>query len=205
MFASREAAGRELGHKLAQLGVRADLVLGLARGGVVVAAEVAHALRLPLDVLVVRKIGHPLQREFAIGAIAEHDVVVMDERRRWEKAENQVQAIIEEEKARLRRYASTFHQHSPPALANQSVILVDDGLATGATTEAAVLSVRTQKPKKVLVVAPVSSRNALDRLAKVADEVFALAVDVDFVAVGQYYASFPQTTDREVIDLLNTG
>ena len=110
--------------------------------------------------------------------------------------------IIEEEKERLRSYQARFHPDGGPSLASKTVLLVDDGLATGATTEAAVLSVRKRKARAVIVAAPVASTNAVDRLVRVADEVRALCVDPDFDAVGRYYDAFPQTTDHEVLALL---
>src|SRR5208283_4699819 len=145
-FASREDAGRQLGQRLRKQGVGADLVLGLPRGGVVVAAEVARALQCPLDVLIVRKIGHPRQREFAVGALAEPDVVILDEH--WlgknPVARLQLDGVIAEEKQRLRDYGARFHQAGVLDLNGKSVALVDDGLATGATTEAAVLAARNR-------------------------------------------------------------
>ena len=110
--------------------------------------------------------------------------------------------VIEEEQARLLSYQTTFHRHSRPDLTGKSVLLVDDGLATGATTEAAVLSVRKQAARNIVVAAPVASTNAFERLARVADEVRALVVDQNFDAVGRYYEAFPQTTDEEVLELL---
>ncbi len=204
MFASREEAGQRLGRYLEDEGIQADLVLGLPRGGVVVAAEVAHALKLPLDVVVVRKIGHPLQREFAVGALAQNGVVVLDEpviaRNPITRAD--LDAVVEEEAQRLRSYQARFHGGHHPELAGKTVLIVDDGLATGATTEAAVLSVRKQDARRILVAAPVASKNAVDRIARVADEVRALCVDPDFDAVGRYYDRFSQTTDEEVLELI---
>jgi len=202
-FASREDAGQKLGYYLKDQNTRADLVLGLPRGGVVVAAEVAHILQLPLDVLVVRKIGHPWHREFAVGAMAENGVVLFDERVIGKNPliRMELNDILEEEKERLRAYQGRF-RHGPLDLNARAVLLVDDGLATGSTTEAAVLSARKQNASKVIVAAPVASTNAVERLEKVADEVRALWVDPEFDAVGRYYEVFSQTTDEEVIDLL---
>jgi len=204
-FASREDAGQKLGYYLKDQNTRADLVLGLPRGGVVVAAEVAHILQLPLDVLVVRKIGHPWHREFAVGAMAENGVVLFDERVIGKNPliRMELNDILEEEKERLRAYQGRF-RHGPLDLNARAVLLVDDGLATGSTTEAAVLSARKQNASKVIVAAPVASTNAVERLEKVADEVRALWVDPEFDAVGRYYEVFSQTTDEEVIDLLRT-
>jgi len=204
MFASREDAGRRLGYFLKDEGMEADLVLGLPRGGVVVAAEVAHILNRPLDTWIVRKIGHPLHREFAIGALAENGVVVLDEAivQRNPLIRSDLAEIIREEKERLRAYMAKFHREHPPDVSGKSVLLVDDGLATGATTEAAVLSVRKQNAKRIVVAAPVASTNAVERMQRVADHVQALLVDPDFDAVGRYYQEFSQTTDDEVLELL---
>ena len=206
-FASREEAGKRLGQWLREQGLRADMVLGLPRGGVVVAAEVARFLNLPLDVLVVRKIGHPLHREFALGAIAEGGVVVLDEAVIGPNPIMRAEliGIIEEERQRLLEYQSRFHQNPALNLAGRTVLLVDDGLATGATTEAAILSARAQNAQQVFVAAPVASTHAVQRLKPVADEILALWIDPDFDAVGRYYDIFGQTTDEEVLGLLKAA
>jgi predicted phosphoribosyltransferase len=203
-FVSREDAGRRLGRHLCERGVEADLVLGLPRGGVVVAAEVAHILQRPLDVLIVRKIGHPWHREFAVGALAEPDVVILNEASLGEKsmARFQLNDVIAEETARLQAYRLKFHPAGALVLEGKTVLLVDDGLATGATAEAAVLSARRQHARRVIAAAPVASTNAVERLARVADAVVALVTDPDFAAVGQYYESFLETGDEEVLALL---
>jgi putative phosphoribosyl transferase len=206
-FASREDAGRKLGRFLQSHGVQADLVLGLPRGGVVVAAEVARILVLPLDVLVVRKIGHPLHREFAVGALAEGGVVLLDEEAisRNPALRSDLAEIIREETQRLEDYGSRFHGAMLPQLAGRSVLLVDDGLATGATTEAAVLSAKKQNARWIIVAAPVASTGAVQRLQRAADQVIALHTDPDFDAVGRFYDSFLQTTDQEVLELLKAA
>jgi putative phosphoribosyl transferase len=206
-FASRADAGSQLGRHLVEQGVQADWVLGLPRGGVVVAAEVARALRRPLDVLIVRKIGHPWQREFAVGALAEPDVVVFDKSFKWKNplARAELDAVIAEEKERLWEYRSQFHAAAAPDLNGKTVLLVDDGLATGATAEAAVISARQQKAQRVIVTVPVASTAAVERLRSVADEVAVLFVDLMFEAVGQYYAEFSQTSDEEVKALLRAA
>jgi predicted phosphoribosyltransferase len=206
-FASREDAGKRLGQWLRDKGVQPDLVLGLPRGGVVVAAEVAHFLNVPLDVLIVRKIGHPLHREFAVGALAEGGVVILDEAVIGSNPIIRVELdeIIEEEKQRLQVYQSRFHQNQTPSVASRTVLLVDDGLATGATTEAAVLSAKSQGARRVVVAAPVASTHAVERLCPIADEVLVLWIDPDFDAVGRYYESFSQTTDEEVLGLLKAA
>lgn len=203
-FANREEAGRKLGGHLAQRDVPVDLVLGLPRGGVIVAAEVARQLGCPLDVLVVRKIGHPRHREFAVGALAEDGTLVLDAEAldRTGVHPDELEDVIREETARLTDYRARFHRPDRLPLKGRNVLLVDDGLATGATTEAAVRSARNQQAASVVVAAPVASNGAMERLKRVADEVKALLVDPDFEAVGRYYSSFPQTTDEEVRRIL---
>jgi predicted phosphoribosyltransferase len=207
MFASREDAGQRLGLWLRERGVKPDVVVGLPRGGVVVAAEVAKVLQAPLDVLIVRKIGHPLHREFAVGAMAAGGVVVLDEAVIGNNPiiRAELDEVIREEKERLQSYESRFHAAGAGSLADKAVLLVDDGLATGATTEAAVLAARKQGASQVTVAAPVASTTAVERLRCVADEVLALEIDPEFDAVGRYYEVFSQTTDEEVLGLLKAA
>jgi predicted phosphoribosyltransferase len=204
-FASREDAGRQLGQHLREQCLEVDLVLGLPRGGVLVAAEVARLLNRPLDALIVRKIGHPWHREFAVGALAEPDVVVLDEASVGKNPllRFQLDQVIAEETARLQAYSSRFHVATALVLEGKTVLLVDDGLATGATAEAAVLSARRQKARRIVVATPVASIHAVERLTPVADDVVALIMDPDFGAVGQYYEEFEETTDEEVLALLH--
>lgn len=204
IFASRQEAGERLGKYLRGRGMTADLVLGLPRGGVVVAAGVARELKLPLDVLVVRKIGHPLQPEFAVGALAEPDFVFLNEEtlRVFPISPARLDKIIAREKDRLREYRRRFHLNDIPALAGKAVLLVDDGLATGATAEAAAISAREQNAGRIVVAAPVASTNAVELLRRVADAVEVLSEDPDFQAVGQFYDQFPPTEDEEVVALL---
>jgi len=205
-FLSREDAGRKLGDYLQAKRFQSDVVLGLPRGGVVVAAEVARCIHLPLDIIVVRKIGHPRHREFAVGALAEGDVAVLDQEaiEATHVIDEELDAIIAEEKERLHAYQLKFGRTGSPPLTGKRVCLVDDGLATGATMEAAVLSVRKRGASKAIVAVPVASESARERLSRVADQVLAILVDPTFDAVGRYYQHFSQTTDEEVLDLLNT-
>jgi predicted phosphoribosyltransferase len=203
-FANREEAGQKLGRYLAGQGVRADLVLGLPRGGVLVAAEVAGILKCPLDTLVVRKIGHPRHREFAVGALAEDGTLVLDEEvlgRAGVKAD-ELEQVVREETERLSVYSARFHRTDAPVIKGKAVLIVDDGLATGATTEAAVRSAKNQGAERVIVAAPVASDSAVERLQQAADRVIILFIDPGFDAVGRYYLSFPQATDAEVRKVL---
>ncbi|PWU08295.1 MAG: phosphoribosyltransferase [Verrucomicrobia bacterium] len=204
MFASRHQAGQSLGQYLQERHVQAELILGLPRGGVVVAAEVARQMGLPLDVLIVRKIGHPSQREFAVGALAEPDVVLFDEAVIGTNPiiRAELTKVVAEEEQRLQTYQAEFHLNGPPVLGGKAVVLVDDGLATGATTQAAIASARKQNAASVVVAAPVASTTAVERLTPLADDIVVLLMDPDFEAVGRYYEEFGQTTDEEVLELL---
>ena len=206
-FASREDAGRRLACHLLENSVDGEVVLGLPRGGIVVAAEVARVLRRPLDALVVRKIGHPFHREFAVGAMAEGDVVILDEPviGSGTPMREALEEITRDEQARLREYELKFHVGPGWDLAARRVLIVDDGLATGATMEAAVLSARKRGAREIIVAVPVASVSAVERLKRVADGVMALLVDPEFDAVGSYYESFSQTTDEEVVALLKSA
>jgi predicted phosphoribosyltransferase len=203
-FASRQDAGQKLGRHLLNEGVEADVVVGLPRGGVLVAAEVAHLLQRPLEVLVVRKIGHPQHREFAVGALAENDIVLLDEKSigSHEMVRASLAEIIKEEKERLLQYQLKFHQAPQFDFSERNVLIVDDGLATGTTMEAAVLSAKKRGARKVVVAVPVASTGAVLKLERLADSVIALITDPGFEAVGAYYEMFSQTGDEEVIDLL---
>lgn len=204
MFVSREEAGRRLGQLLHGEGVEVDIVLGLPRGGVIVAAEVARELQRPLDVLIVRKIGHPFHREFAVGALAEPDVVILDEQSLGSNpaVRLELEEVIADETERLKEYRAKFHGSGMPDLEGKSVLLVDDGLATGATTAAAVLAAKERGAARIIVATPVASVAAFNRLKRTADEVKALLVDTDFEAVGQYYQVFDQTRDDQVLAAL---
>lgn len=185
--------------------VRPDFVLGLPRGGVVVAAEVARLLQCPLGVLAVRKIGHPQHREYAVGALAEGGVAQLDEAALAETkvSREELQKVITEETQRLHEVEAMFHPSGQRNLENRAVLIVDDGLATGATAEAAVLSARKQMARKVAVAVPVASVSAAERMKDFADGFYALEVDPEFMAVGRYYDSFNQVSDEAVLALIS--
>jgi putative phosphoribosyl transferase len=208
-YANRSDAGRELA---AALGRGRDLgnaiVLGLPRGGVPVAYEIAQALSLPLDVLVVRKLGLPSQPELAMGAIASGGAVVWNEDvlRYLPSGDAERDRVIARERAELERRELAYRGRRPPlALSAQTVILVDDGLATGATMEAAVSAVRQLGAGSVIVAVPVAAPESRERIARVADEVVCLQAPAFFSAVGQWYQDFSQTRDAEVERLLRDG
>jgi predicted phosphoribosyltransferase len=205
-FADREAAGQALGERLGATGSRRSdaVVLGLPRGGVVVAAAVAAALAAPLDVLVVRKLGLPWQPELAMGAIAAVGESVETVRVGTVLTAAGVdpetfETVRREELVELRRRESAYRDGRPPvAVAGRTVIVVDDGLATGATMHAAVVAVRRQSPRDLIVAVPVGSPSACSALADLVDELVCLSAPRTFRAVGQAYADFSETSDAEV-------
>lgn len=206
MFDDRVEAGRALAKALAaRKDLAESIVLALPRGGVPVAYEVAQALGRPLDVLVVRKLGLPSQPELAMGAIASGGVVVLNDdvvRYLGGRAE-MLEDVKRREQAELERREREYRgDRAPLDVAGRDAILVDDGLATGATMDAAVRALRSAGARRVLVAVPVASGEARDRIAAVADEVVCLATPVFFSAVGQWYRDFGQTTDDEVRELL---
>jgi predicted phosphoribosyltransferase len=205
-FADRDAAGRALAERLTQYGGRNDvIVLGLPRGGVPVAAQVAAALNAPLDVYVVRKLGVPGRPELALGAIGPGGVRVLNQDviQAYGLQPEDVDPVVERESAELVRREKEYRGDADPlVLAGRAVILVDDGLATGASMRAAVQAVRQTDPARVVVAVPVAASRVCSDLELIADEVVCVQTPSFFMAVGQWYDDFSQTSDAEVRDLL---
>jgi predicted phosphoribosyltransferase len=205
-FPDRAAAGRVLGEKLTQYAGRDDvIVLGLPRGGVPVAYEVARALRVPLDVFIVRKLGVPGFEELAAGAIASGGVRVLNEdvMRALPNADEIIEAVTKRESAELERREQKYRDGRPaPEIPGRTVILIDDGLATGATMRAAVKALRQRGAAKIVVAVPVGPPDTCKEFEDEADEVVCASAPEFFQAVGQYYEDFSQTSDEEVRELL---
>ena len=208
-FRNRSEAGRKLADALTEYAGRSDvIVLALPRGGVPVAAEVASRLRLPLDVFLVRKLGVPGHPELAMGAIAAGGIEVLshDLIRDLQIPSPLIEQVAVRERLELERRDRLFRgDRQPPEVRGRTVLLVDDGLATGSSMEAAILALRTAAPAKIVVAVPVGASETCDRLRRVADAVFCLATPFPFNAVGQWYKDFSQTTDEEVRHLLAAG
>jgi len=205
-FSDRRSAGRELAHPLRAANLPTNLlVLGLPRGGVPVAYEVAQTLNAPLDVLIVRKIGAPFQPELAIGAIASGGIVVRDAEAAdyLDISDATFQRLLQRERVELERRESSYrHGRAPLQLQGKTVILVDDGLATGTTMVSAVRAARAAGAASVIVAAPVASTEAMALLRPEADQLVVLQVPPHFLAVGEWYQHFDQTGDEEVRELL---
>lgn len=208
IFRDRRDAGRRLAEALNGRVSAAPLVLGLARGGIPVAFEVAKVLHAPLDVLVVRKLGAPFQPELAMGAIAAGGVVVRNEEvlRLLPEAEEALQQACQREQAELQRRERAYRgNRSPLAVHGQEVVLVDDGVATGASVEAAILALRQLGAARIVLAVPVGAPESMHHLRALVDETVCLSQPARFAAVGQAYERFGQTSDEEVRALLAEG
>jgi predicted phosphoribosyltransferase len=204
-FRDRRDAGLQLAARLQEDAPHDPIVLALPRGGVPVASEIARTIGAPLDVLVVRKVGAPQHQEFGIGAIAEGGVTVRDEAamRMVGVSADRFEQLAAEERTELERRVRLYRgDRTLPDLIDRDVVLVDDGLATGVTAEAAIIAVRLLGARRVVLAAPVSAADTASRLAPKAD-VVCLAAPAHFSAVGEWYDDFGQTTDAEVLDLLD--
>ena len=204
VFLDRTDAGRQLGDALQDERGRDCVVVGLARGGVQVAAEVARALEAPLDLVAVRKVRHPRQPEYALGAVTPGDGVYV--RGPNGLSEEQVAQAVEEAKAQAIALDARLHARRPStSLERKTVILVDDGLATGATMIAAARWARTAGAVRVVAAVPVAAAESVRLLRREVDDVVALHAPSRFVAVATWYARFPQVDDGEVLQLLDAA
>lgn len=208
MFTDRKEAGRRLAEKLTEQRWERAIVLAIPRGGVVVGYEMAHRLKVPLDVIVPRKIGAPHNPELAIGAIAEDGTMILDsnlidylgvtDEYIREEGERQIREI----ERRVRKYRKGA---PPPDLKGRNVIIVDDGIATGATVRAAIASIRNKHPKSITLAVPVAPPSTLRQLKSKVDRIVCLSAPEPFFAIGQFYMDFTQTADEEVIRLLEAN
>jgi putative phosphoribosyl transferase len=209
VYEDRRAAGRALVPELQRCDLHDPIILGLPRGGVPLAFEIAVALNAPLDTIIVRKLGVPSQPELAFGAIASGNVRVINDdvvRSVFGLGDDVIEHIARREAKELQRRERAYRLDRPlPVLEGMDVVLVDDGLATGATMRAAALAVRTKSPASVVVAVPVGSSSAVARVAAVVDRVICLESPASFYAVGQFYADFRQTSDDEVRELLQAA
>lgn len=203
MFKDRIDAGTQLKEKLLKFKDENMVVLAIPRGGLPIGAIVAKALMAPLDVALTKKIGHPNNKEYAIGAVSLEDTVLTE-------AKGVTKGYINEETIRIRkklqqRHNQYYKKRSPQSIKDKTVIIVDDGIATGNTLLATIELVSKQNPKKIIVAIPVAPDSAIKKLESTqkVDEVICLRVPYNFQAVGQFYTTFDQVTDEEAISILN--
>ena len=205
-FQNRAEAGQVLARRLQQYKNQPDmLVLGLPRGGVPVAYEVARELNAPLDVFIVRKLGVPGHEELGMGAIATGGVRILHEGiiREFGISQELIDSVSEREQAELDRRNRLYRGDRPaPAIKDRTVVIVDDGLATGSTMKAAIQAVRQQAPRRLIVAVPTAPAETCEQVKESADEVVCAITPDPFLAVGGSYADFSQTTDEEVRDLI---
>lgn len=206
-FQDRYQAGQLLGYKLKSYANRNDvIVLALPRGGVPVAAMISEVINAPLDLMIVRKLGVPGHEELAFGALASNKITVYNEEllQYLQLSQKDINQVISQEEKELARRNRTYRGDKPfPDLKNKIVILVDDGIATGASMRVAVLALRKESPKKIIVAVPVAPEDMNDIMKNVADEYVCLISPLSFNAVGLWYEDFSQTEDEEVLYLLN--
>jgi putative phosphoribosyl transferase len=206
-FKDRNDAGKQLAQHLKQYKNKPNvMVIGLPRGGVVIAFEIAKALQLPLDLVVPRKIGSPYNQELAVGALTEDGTVIFNDElmESLNLKPKDVQSIITvEKKEAVRRLQKYRAGRKPLNLKDKIVILVDDGIATGATMRAAIASVRARGAKKIIVVTPVAPAELIDELRREVDDVVYLVAPSSFLGISAFYDFFPQTQDETVIELLH--
>jgi len=208
-FKNRSDAGKQLAKKLEAFAGRNDvIVLALPRGGVPVAFEVAKALRAPLDVFLVRKLGVPGQEELAMGAIASSGVRVLNDEvvRYLNIGADEIESVVSREQRELDRRTELYRgSRAPLDLTDQIVIVIDDGLATGATMRAAVTALRRLEPRQIVVAVPVAAPQTCAQFQAIADDCVCAATPAPFDGVGLWYADFSQTTDEEVCYLLDAA
>jgi len=205
IFKNRTDAGIRLAASLSEYAGTDSIVIAIPRGGVVIGCEVARALGLPLDVVVPRKIGAPGQPEYGIGAVAGEDICVLDESviSYLHVSDQYIKEESERQRKEIGRRVGAYRKDRPPLnLTEKTAILVDDGIATGYTTLAAMEEVRRKSPKKLVLAVPVAPPEVLDRLRTIADELVVLETPDPFYAVGSWYQEFDQVSDEEVIRLL---
>lgn len=202
-FQDREEAGSKLALRLKRY--KNALILALPRGGVPVGAKIAKLLKIPLDIIITRKIGAPDNPELAIGAIAEGNIFYLDRLAilKLKVSKDKIEEIAKNEIIEMHRRKKEYRGNQPlPEIKDETIILVDDGIATGATIRAAILAIQKQKPAKLIVAVPVCSPEVFKDIKPLVDEIICLETPDSFNAVGAHYQSFPQITDAEVKSLL---
>lgn len=202
-FKDRIDAGKQLVVKLSKYRGRKDaIILALPRGGVIVGAEIARKLKLPLDLIITRKIGHPVNPEYAIAACGKHALILSTDELEIDK--KYLTEEVKIQRKEIERRLKIYRKGKPSLkIKNKTIILADDGIATGLTMMAAIKEINLQKPKKIILIVPVAPGDTIKKIRPTVNEMIVLEIPDDFYAVGQFYQLFPQVSDQEVINLLN--
>lgn len=205
IFKDRSQAGQRLAQLVKKYSIEKPIILALPRGGVPLGFEIAKVLKVPLDVIITRKLGVPGNKELGVGAIAERDSKILDPNMLSQSGltEDDLEEIVKEENIEMARRIKLYRGNKPlPDLKNKTVILVDDGLATGVSAKAAIVSVKKLNPKKIIFAAPVCSYDTGRELSFLVDDLVCLTVPLNVYAIGFWYENFEQISDEEVLDLL---
>lgn len=204
-FKNREDAGKQLAEKLQQYKNTNAVILALPRGGVVAARKIAQQLHIPLDLVITRKIGHPLLPEYAIGAIGESGYVVMNKQEAEGIDKHWLEEEIKKEQKEIKRRKSVYLQNKTRVdIKGKAVIIVDDGIATGLTMKAAIQEIKGKSPKKLIIAVPVAPADTAEELKKYCDECIVLYIDPLFKgSVGSYYGEFDQVSDEKIVEIIN--
>ena len=201
LFFNRESAGIEIASILDKKSLKNTIVVALPRGGIPVAIPIANALKTTLKLLMIRKLGHPINEEYAIGAVSQTDVLIAETTR---VDPGYIQELVIKERKRIKEMVLIFnHQITPKETEGNTVILVDDGIATGYCMKLAIKEIKKNKPGKLIVSVPVCSLSSFDFLSEETDEILCLQKPASFWGIGSYYQDFSQLTDEDIISLLN--
>lgn len=200
---NREEAAKQLIERLREEKIDFDAVLALPRGGVILGAEIARAFGKPLDLLIPRKIGAPMNPEYAIGAVTEEGLAVWNEKEKALINKKWLEEEVAKERAEAKRRRETYLKGKRSSLQDKKVLIVDDGIATGLTMRAAIAEARSLGAKKIIMAVPVASPDSVDTMSKEIDQVVVLETPASLGSVGQYYDEFEQISDEKVVKLMN--
>jgi putative phosphoribosyl transferase len=203
LFKNRKDAGKQLAKKIDEKGLTAEVIVTLPRGGIPVAIEIAKTLNLPLRLCLVRKLGHPLNNEFAIGAVTAKNILIKD--KEFEKTENlHLEKLIRTERKRIDEMAVKFnHLFTPKDIKNKNIILVDDGIATGTCVELAIQELNKFGARKITIATPICPQNNYEKIKILVDDLITCIIPDQFLGIGAFYLDFEQVSDEEVIQLLS--
>jgi predicted phosphoribosyltransferase len=201
MFNNREDAALKLAEKLEKYKNTNGVILAIPRGGVPIGFTISKKLNLPLEIIMSKKIGHPLNPEYAIGSVTMHNIIINENNKDVSKEyiQNEHLKILNKLKEKYKIFMGEKNQTN---FKNKTLIIVDDGIATGNTILAAIEDIKQNKPKEIIIATPVAPKNVASKLSKLVNEFICLELPIEFMAIGQFYNNFSQVTDEEVVELI---